>query len=300
MILSDNEIDEKKVLTQPLDVKAFNHAGIEADLLRLDLIHPVISGNKWFKLKYYLTDAVNNNAKHITTAGGAYSNHIVASAYACKLYGLACTGIIRGEKPTALSPTLIAAEKYGMQLQFISREKYSLKEYPEIEGSYFIEEGGYGQPGAKGAGEITALTKSFASYSHIICAVGTGTMLAGIIMKTDQSQQTEGISVMKNNFGLEEKVRNLLPEEYSSKKIIIHHDYHFGGYAKHPPELVSYMNQFYIETGIPTDVIYTSKMIYAVNDLAKRGYYPKGSRLLLIHSGGLQGNLSLPAGSLSF
>src|ERR1700741_204500 len=148
------DIHPEKVFIQPLQHEAFQRAGIEADILRLDLIHPLVSGNKWFKLKYYLQEAAEQGQKEIVTAGGAYSNHIVAVAWACRESGLAGTGFIRGERPKAaqeLSHTLRTAEECGMRLEFVDRERFRLKKFPERPG-YFIEEGGYGLKGAEGAG----------------------------------------------------------------------------------------------------------------------------------------------------
>ena len=291
---------QPEIPVQPFAAQAFNHAGIEAMILRLDLIHPVISGNKWFKLKLYLQDALAQHYQHVVTLGGAYSNHIVATAYACRHFGLGCTGIIRGERPARLSPSLSAAEQYGMRLTFITRDQYRRRTYPPVEEAYFIEEGGYGPRGAQGASDITDLIDDFESFTHIVCAAGTGTMLAGLASKTKAHQRVEGISVLKNNFALEPCVKRLLPPGFDAGRITIHQDYHFGGYAKHPPALINYMKRLYSENHIPTDIVYTAKLMYGVQDLATQDYFRKGNRLLLIHSGGLQGNLSLPAGSLPF
>lgn len=274
-------------------------ASVDISVLRLDEVHPVISGNKWFKLRYYIDEAKSTGKKNIVTFGGAWSNHIVATAAACHMNGLTSTGLIRGEEPTQLSPTLLQASQYGMKLVFLSRAAYTEKHVPaEFDNDYFIAEGGYGPTGAMGA--ATILDHSSASYTHYCCAVGTGTMMAGIINRSSPQQQVTGISVMKNNRQLDDMVANLVLAENKSRSWQLLHDYHFGGYAKYEPALLQFMNDFYRETGIPSDFVYTGKLFYAVNDLARKGYFPQGSRLLLIHSGGLQGNASLRKGTLMF
>lgn len=277
---------------------------IDVRVLRLDKIHPVISGNKWFKLQYYLNEAKEQHKKKIVTFGGAWSNHIVAAAAASKMNGFASAGIIRGEQPSTLSITLEQAKEYGMQLYFISREDYSDKKIPaELQSNdhYFINEGGYGEQGAKGAAAILNYSKK--DFTHCCCAEGTGTMLAGLIRAALPHQKIIGISVLKNNFEsdsyrIEENVRALLTGEQKDWQII--HEYHWGGYAKFKSALIEFMNEFYRQTNIPSDFVYTGKLFYAVNDLIKNNFFPPRSKLLLIHSGGLQGNLSLKKGTLIF
>jgi 1-aminocyclopropane-1-carboxylate deaminase len=273
--------------------------GVDISVLRLDEVHPVISGNKWFKLRYYIDEAKTLGKKNIVTFGGAWSNHIVATAAACRMNELKSTGLIRGEEPAQLSPTLMQAKEYGMQLLFLSRAHYSDKQLPALfADDYLIAEGGYGPTGARGAASI--LDHISADYTHYCCAVGTGTMMAGLINASGPHQQVVGISVMKNNRQLDDRVRDLVLQGNESHSWQLLHDYHFGGYAKYEPSLLQFMNDFYRRTGIPSDFVYTGKLFYAVNDLVQRGYFPPGSRLLLIHSGGLQGNASLGKGTLMF
>jgi len=274
------------------------------DVLRLDLIHPVISGNKWFKLKYFLEEAKNQNKKTILTFGGAFSNHIIATAATRKEFNLKSIGIIRGEKPPILSHTLQDAINYGMDLFFVSREEYKQKKIPQEifdehkeEEIYIIPEGGYGIKGVEGVKEI--LQNIDNNYTHIIAAVGTGTTLAGLIEGSYSHQQIIGISVLKNNFSLEKEIENLIADKNKNRTTIIH-DYHFGGYAKHTNELIYFMNEFYDNTGIPSDFVYTGKLFFAINNLIHRKYFPSKSKLLIVHSGGLQGNRSLPKGTLIF
>ncbi len=272
--------------------------------LRLDQIHPVISGNKWFKLKYYIEKAKAEGKDHIVTFGGAYSNHIIATAAAGKLHDLKTTGIIRGERPGNLSYTLLEAEKYGMELLFISRDDYQNKNLPstikdESDAIYLINEGGYGIDGANGAKEILSYC-SKEDYSHIACAVGTSTMMAGLVKSGLPDQKVIGVSVLKNNMSLENDLCNLLLPVEQKKKFQIIHNYHFGGYAKYTTELIYFMNEFYKGTSIPTDFIYTGKLFYAILDMLRNDSFADCSNILIIHSGGLQGNLSLAAGTLIF
>ena len=275
------------------------------DVLRLDIIHPVISGNKWFKLKAYIESAKENEQSVILTFGGAYSNHIVATAAAAQKAALNSIGIIRGERPSQLSPSLQDAVEYGMKLFFISREEYRQKIIPgeifsrhERKAICIINEGGYGPLGVKGAADILREINS-TGYSHIICAVGTGTMLAGLITGKSRDQSVTGISVLKNNFSLQNEINELLPQHLKNQFQLIH-EYHSGGYAKYNHELIDFMNEWFSKTGIPSDVVYTGKLFFAINKMISKNYFPGESRILAIHSGGLQGNRSLPNGTLIF
>jgi 1-aminocyclopropane-1-carboxylate deaminase len=277
--------------------------GIEASVLRLDEIDPEISGNKWFKLRYYLEQAIAGNKKGLMTFGGAWSNHILATAAATQKAGLGAIAIIRGERPAALSPTLTDAERMGTRLYFTDRGSYAKKELPEALGAepehwVLVPEGGYGAEGVQGAALIAATT-DWQQYTHVLSAAGTGTTLAGLIKASTGSGTTcIGINVLKNA-GAEAAVAALLPAELHDR-IHILHQFHEGGYARHTPKLLSFMNDWYERTRIPSDFVYTGKLFLAADTLIREGYFPAGSRLLLLHSGGLQGNRSLPAGTLIF
>ena len=277
--------------------------GIGLDVLRLDKIHPVVSGNKSFKLKYYLQQAISQQKTTVATFGGAWSNHIVATAYACKLMGLSSIGFIRGEELTELSATLAAAKECGMKLYFVSREEYRDKENIQaLQGHtdrYWIPEGGYGILGAKGASEILA-SIDVEKYTHIIAAVGTGTMLAGLTKSATINQKVIGISCMKGNPSLQHQVAALLSDESKEGQFEIIHDYHFGGFGRHPPSLIAFMNDIYTLYQIPLDIVYTGKTFFAVKDLIEKDFFSNGNQLLIIHSGGLQGNSSLGDKVLTF
>jgi 1-aminocyclopropane-1-carboxylate deaminase len=279
-------------------VSAFFETALDISVLRLDKIHPVISGNKWFKLRYYLEDAKAKGKKSILTFGGAWSNHIIATATAGKLNGFNTVGIIRGEEPAVLSPTLLNAKAEGMQLVFIPRTEYSEKNIPaafRTDEHYIIHEGGYGELGAAGAATILdGLTET---HTHICCAAGTGTTAAGIA-NAAKGRQIIAISVLRNNHSMQGMIESLLAPGTVAPELI--HDYHFGGYSKYQPALLQFMNELYQHTQIPTDFVYTGKLFYAVRDLIQKNFFPSGSRILLIHSGGLQGNLSLRKGTLMF
>ncbi|MEI7626989.1 MAG: pyridoxal-phosphate dependent enzyme [Bacteroidota bacterium] len=275
---------------------------VQIDLLRLDLIHPVISGNKWYKLRYYLEDAIDKGFTEIASFGGAYSNHIVATACASQERNIKSVGFIRGEQTNPLSHTLQAAISYGMQLEFINRTQYQNKqiiiEQNADQTRYWIPEGGYGILGAKGATSILDEV-DLRKYTHIVAAVGSGTMIAGILNGTMSHQTVIGISSQKNNFSLDNEVLQLTAPE-NQYRLKMNHNYHFGGFAKHPSDLLDFMVEFWNKEMIPTDIVYTGKLLFAITDLLQKQYFKQGDKVLVIHSGGLQGNLSLPENSLPF
>ncbi|SHM12994.1 1-aminocyclopropane-1-carboxylate deaminase [Chitinophaga jiangningensis] len=281
-------------------------AVISAAMLRLDQLHPEISGNKWFKLKYNLEDTRAAGKATIVTFGGAYSNHIAATAAACRDAGMHAIGIIRGEEIRADSnATLQLAAANGMELRFVSRETYKAVQQPSnplyqalAEEAYIIPEGGHNAAGARGCEDILRIHPT-SSYTHILCAVGTGTTLAGIINSAAPHQQVLGISVLKGAAYLQQEIAALLlPAHTASWELLTEH--HGGGYGKYSAEQVNSMNEFYQQTHIPTDIIYTGKLIQAFNTLLKTNYFPDGSNVLLIHTGGLQGNSSVVPGTLTF
>lgn len=295
-----NDDSQKSTLQELLH---FSGNSVRVSILRLDLIHPVVSGNKWFKLRYYLEEALSQRKTMIATFGGAYSNHIVATAFASKAAGLKSTGYIRGEEAPQPGATLLHAHAYGMETIFINRETFQNKQaiiekfnHPE---TYWIREGGYGMTGARGAADILTFP-GMEAYTHILCATGTGTMMAGLIKAAAPQQEIVGISVLKNQYSLENEVQHLLNEQETPKKYSFIHGYHFGGYAKHPETLIKFMNQVWQNWELPTDIVYTAKLVFAAKDLITKNHFPPNSHLLLIHSGGLQGNLSLPPNTLPF
>jgi 1-aminocyclopropane-1-carboxylate deaminase len=294
-------------LIEPLNWPELAGQNSSADALRLDKIHPIISGNKGFKLTEHLRLAAASPHTSVITFGGAWSNHLVATAYATKQAGLPSIGIVRGEQPFALAATLQEAASYDMQLQFISRRQYAEKDEPHFlqtltdryPGAYIIPEGGGGLPGIKGSEAILCKTDA-ASYTHILCALGTGTTWLGLVRAASPEQTVIGVPVLKgiDNISAVDHQKWLTPEQTKRARLLT--GYHFGGYARHPQSLLDFMNRLHDETKIPTDIVYTGKLFYAVRDSLVHHVFPARSRLLVIHSGGLQGNRSLPTGSLHF
>ncbi|MEP7144391.1 MAG: pyridoxal-phosphate dependent enzyme [Ferruginibacter sp.] len=290
-ILADDLFDQKQVCLS---------------VLRLDTLHPVISGNKLFKLFYFLQNALGQSSEGIVTFGGTYSNHLAATAYACKEAGLKSAGIIRGERSSSLSHTLNACIESGMALKFISRQQYNKKEetvfLEEIKTEYknflVVPEGGYHPLGAAGAALIMDLIN--ADASHICCAVGTATTLSGLLLGVKKEQQIIGIPVLKNMHDLQQRIMILTNKLFNLQQLKIMNDYHFGGYAKKPPQLIEFMNLLYQKYQLPTDFVYTGKMMFGIMDSIKKDVFPKGSKIVCIHTGGLQGNSSLPPGTLVF
>lgn len=292
----------KHIRLQTITASWLQQQQVQLSVLRLDEWHPIVSGNKWFKLQQYLQQAQATGNHTIATFGGAYSNHIVATAFVCQQAGLQSIGFIRGEAVGKLSHTLQQAKSYGMQLLFVSRADYQNKEAIKLTqpNVFWVNEGGYGVGGAAGAATILNLVPALEKYTHIVCAVGTGTTLAGIIQAAQLHQQIIGISALKGNTSLEEEVKNLLPQSKKQQPFIINHNYHFGGYAKRTPALLQFMNDTWQEHQLPTDFVYTAKTFYAVQQLVLQNIIAPFSNILMIHTGGLQGNLSLPAGVLAF
>ena len=274
-----------------------------AGMLRLDLIHPVVSGNKIFKLSPYLKIAADNGISQILTFGGPYSNHLHATAFEAKQRGLKCIGLVRGKQPQLVSKTLEECIEMGMELKFLEGHQYDNIDTKVLEAAYpktlIIPHGGYGATGAMGAAEIMELP-SVSEYNIILAACGTGTMAAGLIMGRKEHQHIVLVSVLKNNFSITEEIKALIPIEKAQGSFEIVHRFHLGGYAKKSNELFSCMNRFYKNYSIPTDFVYTGKLVFAFEQLIAEDHFPWGSKILLIHSGGLQGNRSLNSGELCF
>ena len=303
--MENPDVDNLTVSLDPVHEDELGKKNITLSILRLDKIDPEISGNKIFKLQFYLEEAICQQKK-VVTFGGAYSNHLAATAVACNRNNLNSIGIVRGEKASTLSHTLSFCEKRGMKLKFVNREDYKKKDDAEFNnklhdefGEYtLIPEGGFGIKGMYGAGKISKYYDSN-EYTHICCPVGTGTTLAGLISKADKHVQLVGFNALKGVYDFDERVFRL-PGDKSSIHYRINNDFHFGGFAKKTSELITFMNTFYLRHNIPTDFVYTGKMMYGVFNLIKNNFFHSGSRILCIHTGGLQGNLSLPAGTLRF
>lgn len=270
-----------------------NFDGISLTIKREDLVHPKISGNKYRKLKYNLLEAQKLQKKTLLTFGGAYSNHIAATAAAGKEYGFKTIGIIRGDElkdKVSENPTLTYAQSCGMTFKFISRSDYRKKEeiffIEELEKEfgdfYVLPEGGTNELAIKGCEEI--LIDDDMQYDYICTCVGTGGTIAGIINSAKAKQKILGFSVLKGDF-----LKDEITQFTTKKNWELITNYHFGGYGKIKPELITFINQFKERTGIPLDPIYTGKMLFGIIDMIKNNRMDKNSKILVIHTGGLQG-----------
>ena len=273
------------------DIIVLDH--FQVSIKRDDLLHPLISGNKFRKLKYNLEEAKKLQHDTLLTFGGAFSNHILAVAAAGNEFGFKTIGIIRGEELAgkySQNPTLQKAEQLGMNFVFVSREEYRYKaEAKYIEDLrqkygdfYLIPEGGTNALAVKGCEEIVTLDD--AEFDYVCCAVGTGGTISGIINCSKPCQKVLGFPALKGDF-LQEDIRKFATND--NWELIT--DYHFVGYAKTTPQLIDFMNDFYDQYKIPLDPIYTGKMVFGVFDLIKKNYFSKNAKILLIHTGGLQG-----------
>jgi 1-aminocyclopropane-1-carboxylate deaminase/D-cysteine desulfhydrase-like pyridoxal-dependent ACC family enzyme len=283
--------------------------GIQLQIVRIDQVHPVVSGNKFFKLHNFV-QLVNPKATtpQLITFGGAYSNHLAATAFYCKQADIRSKAFVRGEAPANWSHTLLQCKADGMELAFLSRTAYcQLQEkdslyalqlqYPD---SVIVPEGGYHPVGATGAARIYDHIPPNAT--HIICAAGTGTTAAGLLQRLKPHQQLIIIPVLKGLDDIHDRLSWLTgqPESAISHKYQIWDQFHFGGYAKKTPELIQFMNAIYEAHQLPTDFVYTAKMLFGVIQKIKEGYFPTGAKIAAIHTGGLQGNNSLPSKTLTF
>lgn len=277
---------------QRIFLDAFKDAGVEVFLKREDLIHPVVSGNKYRKLKYNLQEVRAGQYPGLLTFGGAYSNHIAATAYACREAGVPCVGVIRGEelegKP--LNATLRHAEADGMRFHFTSRERYRNKMTQEMldyweglfPGYYILPEGGSNQLAVKGCAEI--LEEEDLEFDYIGTPVGTGGTMAGLITGSAEEQHVLGFPALKGDFLKDEIAKFVTASNWSLVA-----GFQFGGYARVTGELIEFINIFKQETGIALDPVYTGKMMYGLKALAETGYFKAGTKILAIHTGGLQG-----------
>lgn len=267
--------------------------GILLEIKREDLLHPFISGNKFRKLKYNLLQAKAENRETVLTFGGAYSNHIAAVAYAGKEQGFKTIGVIRGDElgdKIADNPTLKFAQECGMQFEFVTRESYRFKTEPDFIANlqekfgsfYLVPEGGTNEYAVQGCEEI--LTEEDSEFDYVCCAVGTGGTISGIINSALPHQKILGFPALKGDF-LKDEIRNFA----TNVNWDLIADYHFGGYGKVNEDLIQCINQFYKQTNIPLDPIYTGKMVFGVLDLIQKNYFPNNTKILLIHTGGLQG-----------
>ena len=279
-------MNQKVQLILPKNIQIF--------LKREDLLHPHISGNKFRKLKYNLLEARKLKVNTILTFGGAFSNHILATAAAAKENDFKAIGVIRGEELVNQykeNPTLVLAEQFGMKFYFVDRKTFRLKNdndfiaelKNEFGDFYLVPEGGTNDLAIKGCEEI--LTNDDSDFDYICCAVGTGGTISGLINSSNiEKHKIIGFSALKGDF-LNDDIRKFAKQD--NWKLIT--DYHFGGYGKVKPELITFLNKFYAQTRIPLDPVYTGKMMFGIVDLIEKGFFPDNAKILAIHTGGLQG-----------
>jgi len=277
--------------TQEISMPLLKEKEVRLFIKRIDKVHPFVSGNKWFKLKYNLLEAQKQGIETLLTFGGAYSNHIAATAFAAQEKGFNSIGIIRGEEHLPLNPTLRFAKENGMKLQYVARSAYRKKttlEFLEqlktqLGNFYLIPEGGTNELAIQGTVEILEANDT---QDYICCAVGTGGTIAGIINASNDKQTVIGFLAIKGIDELEKDINSWVNK--SNYNFI--NTYFGDGYAKVNKELVEFINEFNAEHNIPLDAIYTGKMMMGILDLIGKDYFPKGSSILAIHTGGLQGN----------
>lgn len=291
-----------------IDNSFLKENGIQLFIKRDDLIHPVISGNKWRKLKFNLDKAKSENYKTILTFGGAYSNHLHATAFAAKEFGFKSIGIIRGDDPARvdreapkLNTTLYDCQNYGMYLHFISREEYRRKNELDFitdlrnkfGNFYLIPEGGANYEGISGCIEI--LKEENQTYDFICCTAGTGTTLTGVVLSLREGEKLLGFPSVRGGEYLKEEIKknivNFFPDKINkmnSLQLIC--NYHFGGFAKVNDELKNFVKDFFDQTKIQLDLIYNGKMMFGLFEMIRQSSFKKGTRILVIHCGGIQGN----------
>ncbi|MCF8240658.1 MAG: pyridoxal-phosphate dependent enzyme [Melioribacteraceae bacterium] len=293
-------IDIKKSVTQKVVLPNANKY-ISVYIQREDLIHPYVNGNKYYKLKYNLEKAKDEKIATLLTFGGAYSNHIYATAAAAKISGFKSIGIIRGEEYQPLNSTLQFAVSNGMKLYYLDRKTYRRRTDPEFREEiakkfgrvYIVPEGGTNELAVKGAAEI--IDNIDVEYDYLCTAVGSGGTIAGLIAGSDGKRKIIGFPAIKNGGYLADDIRQLLKkaEIKDEGNWSLQTNYHLGGFAKLKIEQLDFIKEFVNINNVPLDFIYTSKMLYGINNLIEKEYFEEGSRIVAIHTGGLQGNLGM-------
>ncbi|MEQ8425000.1 MAG: pyridoxal-phosphate dependent enzyme [Cyclobacteriaceae bacterium] len=277
-----------------LESKFASGASVRLFLKREDLNHPSVSGNKWWKLKFNLEQALKSQHKSVLTFGGAFSNHLYATSAAASDLGLNSIGIVRGEETLPLNPTLAFCAKQGMQLHYISREQYKEKDQEDFIESlreklgdfYLIPEGGTNALAVKGCEEWAMQIRAELDFDYLCLPVGTGGTMAGMI-NILKDKSIIGFSSLKGGSFLEGEIKPWLTNETPNWGIET--QYHFGGYAKTNSELNEFIDEFERSYSIPLDRVYTAKMMFGLKDLIKQKKFERGSRILALHTGGLQG-----------
>ncbi|WP_317191362.1 1-aminocyclopropane-1-carboxylate deaminase/D-cysteine desulfhydrase [Hymenobacter guriensis] len=287
------------LLLQPLDEPAAAARGIRLLLLRDDLTHSELPGNKWRKLKYNLQAAREQGHDKLLTFGGAYSNHIAAVAAAGRLSGLRTIGIIRGEELAhrPLNATLTRARADGMQLRFVSREAYQRRHesgwvaelQQDFGPAYVLPEGGSNALALPGCAELLTELRTRTSFDYVAVACGTGGTLAGLVTGLLPPETAVGIAALREGELLRAEVQRLLGNESASSNWVLHSGFHHGGYARFSAGLLDFIRQFQARHGVLLDPVYTGKLLWGVLQLLEQDYFRPGSTLVAVHTGGLQG-----------
>jgi 1-aminocyclopropane-1-carboxylate deaminase len=269
----------------------------QISLKRDDLLHPIISGNKWRKLKYALLAARQNQVSDLISFGGGFSNHLHALGYCCRQMNIRFTAIVRGDYADNLSPMLQDLISWGAELNYVDRSTYKRRDEPaylaELQQAYpgavIIPEGGSQQLALQGVGEIIGELRG--TYDYILAPVASGGTLAGLIHANQSAAAVIiGVAVLKGQSYLESLVTGLLPASAAANKNWhINHEYHGGGYAKTTSELKAFCEDFFQQRDIPIEPVYSGKLFFALKDLIAKQVFPSGSRILALHTGGLQG-----------
>jgi 1-aminocyclopropane-1-carboxylate deaminase len=296
-LLCYNDTPIQEIKDPVLDI-----AGVRLIVKREDLNHPTISGNKWWKLKYNLEEARRLDYQTLLTFGGAFSNHLYATAAAARELGFRSIGIVRGEEILPLNPTLTFATQSGMLLHYLSREAYREKNDPALLeemrkkfGDFYpLPEGGTNDLAVRGCAEF-GRSLSAVEFDYLCLPVGTGGTMAGITGGLNDQKEVIGISVLKNGDFLRKEVGTLIENNFKEiyGKWTLLTSYHHGGYARVTKELVGFIKNMKEKHDLPLDPVYTGKLLWAVMEEVKKGMFRRGSTILALHTGGLQGASTL-------
>ena len=286
---------------QKWDDPVFNKAGLQVDILRLDKMHPQLGGNKWMKLWGFLKTALAERKKGVLTKGGPWSNHIHACAWACKELGMPLQVWIKGHEK--LQTAMLAdIKKWDAEVKFINRNQFYNEEaalHFAIENNLlYIPMGGADEPGIVESSRFLQ-ELHLPKYNYAACAVGTATTFGGLAFMPQNFETVIGIDAGTNDETIAAKIESW-QQKLPHKKLMHNSDFTFGGFAKWQLSLAEFANRLYQQQGIPTDIIYTAKLFFAVQQLALKGFFEMNSSIMVLHSGGLQGNRSLPPKTLQF
>ena len=300
------DLENAPLIVQPIALPELKDHQVSLDVVRDDLFHPMIAGNKWWKLKHALIHAEKEGIPRLVTFGGAYSNHILAVAAAGHLFGFETVGIIRGEESRKLNPVLSQARHWGMRLEGISRESYRQKnnsdylEQLKLDWSpcLILPEGGSSSFAVQGTCEMTARLQG--QYDHFCCSVGTGGTMAGMVLGATSNTEVQGFSALKNGDFLVSEIHRLLKGyEVSDRHWSIQTEFHMGGYARSNAALRSFCEHFQASQKLDLDLVYTGKMFFGILELVRRGFYKKGAKIAAWHTGNAHGEACARSGRYS-